>query len=83
MNGAYEGLGPEELPEGAVVRDEVVRYHLMDGARTFVAPGRRVIDLPGWTWRAARPEECENGTWDGKWIEGKVLLCTGCGLDCT
>lgn len=73
----------DELPDGAVIRDEHVAYHLADGERQFVYPGRRVIDVPGRTWRASRPEECENGVWDGVWIDEKVLLCTGCGLDCT
>lgn len=73
----------DSLPEGAVVRDDPVLYHLADGERQYVYPGRRVIDIPGWTWPAPRPEECENGSGDHRWIEDKVLLCTGCGLDCT
>lgn len=74
----------EDIPEGASIRDEHVRGHREGGELYFVAPGRRVIDIPGETWSAARPEECEGGT-DVKtrWYENKVLLCTGCGLDCT
>jgi hypothetical protein len=73
----------DDLPEGAVVRDEPVAYHLAGDEKQYVFPGRRVIDVPGWTWPAARPEECQNNEWSGKWFEDKVLLCTGCGLDCT
>jgi hypothetical protein len=74
----------EDLPAGATVRDEVVRGHQERGELYFVAPGRRVIDVPGHTWPAARPEECQNdGNVKAKWIEEKVLVCQGCGLDCT
>lgn len=75
--------GMEDLPEGATVRDARVRYHREGGVKQYVAPGRRVIEIPGVTWPAASPERCQNAVWQGKWFEGKVLLCTGCGLDCT
>lgn len=73
----------DELPAGAKVRDEPVTGHQEYGDLYFVAPGRRVIDLPGRTWPAARPEECRNEGVKSSWFENKALLCLGCGLDCT
>ncbi|GHH25591.1 hypothetical protein [Streptomyces rubradiris] len=69
------------LPEGVTMRTEPVLFHGPD--RDFVYPGRRAVDVIGRTWPAARPEECTNTEWRGEWIAGQVLVCTGCGLDCT
>ncbi len=73
----------EELPPGAVVRDVPVAYHREGSERFYVAPGRRVIDMPDRTWPATRPEECKNIFWSGEWFGDMALLCTGCGLDAT
>lgn len=74
----------EELPEGATVRAEPVGGHREGDELYYVAPGRRVIDIPGRTWPRPRPEECNNGgNVKGEWIAGLLLLCTRCGLDCT
>lgn len=74
----------DELPAGASARSELVSGHLEGGELYFVAPGRRVIDISGTAWPAARPEECQNnGNVKAQWHENKVLLCQGCGLDCT
>lgn len=74
----------EDLPEGATVRSDPVGGHREGADLYFVAPGRRVIDIPGQTWPAARPEECGNGgNVRTRWFGEKVLLCLGCGVDCT
>ncbi len=84
------------------VREELVRWHgPVDevGGGEWVDPGRTVIEVPGRTWPAARPEDCADeshrGIWfdaDGRevpdvWAPGApapiVLLCPRCGLDCT
>ena len=51
------------------------------GESEFVAPGRRIVNLPGRTWAHA-PGDCpETGT---EWVcNDQLLVCTGCGLDCT
>lgn len=49
----------------------------------FVFPGRRVAVLPGRTWPSI-PEHCAAERGDTEWIlDGKVLLCLGCGMDAT
>ena len=48
-----------------------------------IAPGRRVLHLPGRTW-AATPDTCTDFSEHGEWVLGGMLLvCPGCGLDCT
>ena len=48
-----------------------------------IAPGRRIARLPGRQWPFI-PEECEAGLFDTEWIlDGRVLLCLGCGIDGT
>jgi hypothetical protein len=49
----------------------------------YVYPGRRVAVIPGRVWPST-PEVCEAGMLDTEWLAGGTLLvCTGCGLDCT
>lgn len=47
------------------------------------AVGRLVAVLPGRSWPST-PEECTAGHFDTEWIlDGRVLLCLGCGIDAT
>lgn len=102
---AAEGAAPFEPVqlEGMPMhlRQELVRWHGLDqdSIGQLVHPGRTVIEVPGRTWPAARPEECTDDTSTGTWFdangidvldpldpgapEGIVLLCPQCGLDCT
>jgi hypothetical protein len=60
-------------------RGDLVEYH--GPGREYVYRGRRVVVGK---WPAARPEECKDASDQGEWIAGgKVLVCRGCGLDCT
>lgn len=80
------GYVPPDLSDYAASwRGEEVRYHYSDlSDRELVYPGRRVLELPGRTWPAARPEECADADSTGEWVVGgRVLVCRGCGLDCT
>lgn len=59
----------------------IVPYHGRD--RDYVVPGRRIARIPGREW-PNDPEKCTAGMRDTEWIlDGRVLLCTGCGLDGT
>lgn len=101
-----QGYRPVERADlaGSVLRQrtELVRWHGSGDDpldREWVYPGRTVIEVPGVTWPAPRPEEClddsRRGIWfsaDGRQIpdvrdpdgpDGIVLLCPQCGLDCT
>jgi len=84
-NGSSAGTyDPPELPDGVTWRDAAVGYHTPGGG--FVYDGRRVVEIPGRTWPAARPEECSVEPWieQGEWLfDGTLLVCPGCGLDCT
>ncbi|GAB3162199.1 hypothetical protein GCM10027258_80780 [Amycolatopsis stemonae] len=100
------GYAPFEAPDLAGTalrqREELVRWH--GGAddpfnREWVYPGRTVIEVPGLTWPAARPEECSDDSGRGIWFaadgsritdatdpnapDGIALLCPQCGLDST
>lgn len=56
-------------------------YHQTPGG--FVSPSRLVARIPGRDWPSS-PEECTAGLRDAEWIlGGRVLICTGCGLDGT
>ncbi|MFA5709358.1 hypothetical protein [Mycolicibacterium sp.] len=49
----------------------------------YVAPGRLVARIPGRQWPHT-PEQCTAGATDSEWVlDGRVLLCTGCGIDGT
>jgi hypothetical protein len=79
--------GPDPRPDltraGMSYRDEPVAYHGPD--RDEVLPGRSVIVIPGGTWPAARPEDCQyTGLFWFWWAgDGLLLVCPGCGLDGT
>lgn len=56
-----------------------VNYH--HGEPT--ARGRLIACIPGREW-PNEPEQCEAGMFDTEWIlDGRVLLCLGCGIDAT
>jgi hypothetical protein len=61
---------------------EEVDFHTP--ARLYVFPGRRILDLPCLIWPHT-PEDCPGGEdYGGTWLfEDTVLVCSGCGLDCT
>ena len=50
-------------------------------ARTPIPRGRHLIDIPGVAWH----QQVLTCTADKRlWIaDGEILVCTGCGLDCT
>ena len=70
-----------ELPEFYSWGDEA-QYHTPD--REFVYPGRRVLLIVNWTWPCT-PEECPGDEqYVTNWmLSGRVLVCSGCGLDST
>lgn len=89
---------PPDLTGTALsLRDHAVAHHGDAPADPeFVWPGRRVIDVPGHTWPAARPEQCSDLSDRGVWLDSTgntsdpgagpgpvVLVCPGCGLDST
>lgn len=81
------GNGPVyEPPELAgttlTYRDDEVTGHGQGADLAYVYPGRRVVEVPGRAWPAARPEDCSD-TGPGEWLAGRVLVCRGCGLDVT
>jgi hypothetical protein len=76
--------GPADLTgTGLAWNPAPVRYHGRDeDNRTGVGAESRFA-LVG-TWPAARPEECTDETNQGTWYaNGLILICPGCGLDCT
>lgn len=89
-------LPPDLTGTILTIRAQPVAYHGNDPADAeFVYPGRRVIDVAGHTWLAARPEECAGPLlmWldrhGNAWLpaypspDAVVLVCLRCGLDCT
>ncbi|SKT53585.1 Uncharacterised protein [Mycobacteroides abscessus subsp. massiliense] len=59
----------------------IPEYHQPE--RGYIAPGRRVAHLPGFEWPNT-PEECTAAYLDTVWVlDGRLLLCRGCGLDAT
>jgi hypothetical protein len=73
---------PFPLPAGLAWNRAPVAYHGLDELdRVFVYPGRLAV---AGRWPAPRPEECRYEGNDGVWLgDGTVLVCPGCGLDCT
>lgn len=77
------GMEPFDLTgTGLAWREAEVKYHgRNEDMRTYVYPGRLVVEGD---WPAARPEECQDDSNRGTWILGdQILVCAGCGLDCT
>ncbi|UKD50759.1 hypothetical protein L3Q65_00090 (plasmid) [Amycolatopsis sp. FU40] len=71
-----------ELPAGARW-GRAPSHHGTTRATSYVYPGRHVLVLDGETW-PHQPETCPDDTGSGEWrLDGLVLVCTGCGLDCT
>jgi hypothetical protein len=65
--------------DGISYRPGPVAYHGIDD-HEFVWPGRVVV---AGDWPRPRPEECSS-TYATKWLRsGRILVCTGCGLDCS
>ena len=75
----YHPLNLEHL--GITYRDTLVAYH--GPLRRVVCPGRLVALVPGRVWPAADPEHCAQANGFGEWVAPELLVCPGCGLDCT
>lgn len=76
---------PTELPElpAGARWGHAPSHHGTNPADSYVYPGRRVLLLDGHTW-PHQPETCTDTSHTGTWkLDGLVLVCTGCGLDCT
>ena len=73
----YKPLNLEHL--GITYRDTLVAYH--GPLRRVVCPGRLVALVPGRV--AADPEHCTLANGFGEWVAPELLVCPGCGLDCT
>lgn len=57
------------------------QYHGPDHG--YIAPGRRVAHLPEFDWPNT-PEACTAGLQDTvRVLDGRLLLCRGCGVDGT
>ncbi|MFI7517532.1 hypothetical protein ACIBVK_28955 [Micromonospora echinofusca] len=68
------------LPLAAPIPGPPVMYHGSD-TRDWVYPGRTVIEGD---WPAAIPEHCTATDSDTQTLAGGlIVVCTGCGLDCT
>ena len=64
---------------GITYRPDPVEYHGKQ-ERGYVYPGRPVVEG---AWPFPRPEECGDDQ-PTRWIaDRQILVCTGCGLDCT
>jgi hypothetical protein len=71
------------LPKGAQWGTQPARHGAgIDAA--YIYPGRAVLELEGRTWTYT-PGTCpRNGDYTTEWVlDGTVLICCGCGLDCT
>jgi len=67
------------LPQIIVYRPGTVAHHHGD----YVHPIHRVVSG---VWPAPSPETCRDFSPGGVWIgpaDREVLVCCGCGLDCT
>lgn len=74
-------LADDDIGAGRAARQQSVAHH---GEEFDCVPsGRQVVEIPGRTWPAARPEECIASTWLGQWITPQLPVCAGCGLHCT
>ncbi|MFD5372552.1 hypothetical protein [Streptomyces sp. NPDC127103] len=81
---ACPSSGPKalDLPQGCAWSDvEAGPVHA--GHPYAIAPGRRIL---AGQWAAVSPAECTETSNQGVWISdqtAEVLICPGCGLDCT
>ena len=84
MTHRYEANDIPDLSEiGGHWDDRHVEWHGTGLDREHVAPDRRIARIPGRDW-PNEPENCTAGITDTTWIlDGKVLLCNGCGIDGT
>lgn len=81
----YENDDIPDLSEiGGHWDERPVRWHGSEQTgREAVCPGRRIARLPDREW-PHEPEECTSKMGDTTWIlDGRVLLCNGCGIDGT
>jgi hypothetical protein len=68
-----------ELPEGYMWVPTGSEWH----DDQPIHPDRAVLHIPGRVWLNT-PDECTDDSGDGEWVlDGAVLVCPGCGLDCT
>lgn len=75
----YESGIPDLSEVGGHWDERPVAWH--SGAP--VCPGRRIARIPGRDW-PSEPEGCTAEPTDTTWIlDGRVLLCNGCGIDGT
>lgn len=82
MSGEYDRSGIPDLSEiGGQWDPRQPAYHGADHG--YIAPGRLVARIPGRSWPNT-PEECTAVQSPGEWIcEGRVMVCSGCGVDST
>lgn len=80
----YESDNIPDLSEiGGYWNNRPVFLHGSGMNRTGVCLGRRIAHIPDYNW-PSEPETCTAGSTDTLWIlDGRVLLCTGCGIDGT
>lgn len=81
----YAGLLADMQAIGASFRPGTHQFHhpLHSGHSRPVVPWRRVISIPGITW-LDEPETCLSWWATPQWLlDGQILICPGCGLDCT
>lgn len=82
-----ETYDDSEIPDlseiGGHWDNRIVLWHHDGLDRGPVCPGRRIARLPDREW-PNDPEKCTAGPTDTTWIlDGRVLLCNGCGIDGT
>lgn len=80
-----EPYAPPDLAGTALRYDENYIPEFHGPNQDYIYPGRRVVIIPGRLWPDV-PEECEVADDPGEveWLAGgRLLVCLGCGLDCT
>ena len=81
----YAPLRADMQAIGAGFTPGAHQFHhpLHSGHSRPVVPWRRVISIPGITWLDT-PETCLSWWAQAVWLfDGQILICPGCGLDCT
>lgn len=63
-------------PEKIIYQERQIAHHHGE----YVHHTRRVVVGD---WPAVGPETCLNESLSGAWITDELLICPGCGLDCT